>query len=818
MNAALRLLPVAALGGALAVFAARGCATPRPESAGRATGSSISTRSVSYTLHPGQPPTITVRTLDGQLESHLPLALVVDGTPREVSVDKSQLRTEADTVIAPAHFELDGADVVVTLSMRADPRGDALTLSAEGPSSGSDHTLALGLEVSSEGGTPPAVFVSGVGPVADLGTVSGRFAVFSEATPSSPGQVASEVLGMTSGTGSLDVTSASDEEQEPGSPMRILVTGPKAKLGAPAALVDLKIVLAPSTQRVWGPLYQLTGEVVTRVKGLVKGTGDHSKVYGLDGDGAPRIVADANPDGRFDVEVPKSVVEWYAAIDATRTSTPVLFTPGTPWELRLDVSPGGELRVRIVDPDTQKPITARLLLHGIDGTLDPSFGPDYRASGAGPLMDALRGEVTTPLPAGRYRVAATKGIEWSVDATNVEIQPGRQTAVELAPRHVVPTPAVVSADLHVHARPSFDTPVSPEDRVLSLVAAGIDFAVPTEHNIVGDYSPMLATLDLGHELASVPGVEVTTYNPRFGHFGVFPYRGTVPPYRATTPTALFQAARRGDATRVLQVNHPRLPMAIGYFNVYHYQPQSGKPPPPGMRMDFDTLEVFNGYDMAKNDRVEAVMRDWFALLDQGYRFVATGDSDSHRIQYQWAGYPRTLIATGEAASGEKAPPDTSAIVAALKKGHATVTNGPVVELEVGGGHPGDEIVSRDDPVPIHLVVRAAPWIDVTSVEIVAGSRSLATFPVPSRPTKLGPEPGSLEEAAERTVRFEREWSVPVGAGNTWVVAIARGTRKLDDVLPFMPTVPLAFTNPIWVTRDPKALPSKRQKAPGVHAK
>jgi hypothetical protein len=803
VNSVLRLLPIAILGGAIALFAARGCASPRTDPlANRAAALSLAASDVTFTLHPGHEPKVALRTLEGQFESDLPLSLVVDGIPHDWFLDRSKVRAEGDAVTVPARFELDGDEVEAILTLRSESQTDALLVSLLVPKGASEHAVALGLEVSTQGGT---AFVSGIGPVADLGTVSGGLATF---------EVEPLVIGVTSLGGSLDVTAASDEEREPGTPMRLFVTSPVAKTGsAKEGVVDLRVVVSPTTQRIWAALYRLAGEAVTRVKGAVKGTGEHARVYGLDADGAPRIVADADPDGAFSVDVPKSVVEWYAAIDSSRTSSPVLFTPGTPWDLRLDVSPGGELRVRIVDPDTERPVTARLLVHGVDGTLDPSFGPDYRASGAGPLIDALRGEVTTPLPAGRYRVAATKGIEWSIDATNVEIQPGRQTGIELAPRHVVPTPGVVGADLHVHARPSFDSPVSPEDRVLSLVAAGVDFAVPTEHNLVGDYAPMLATLDLTHELASVPGVEVTTFSPRFGHFGVFPYRGIVPPYRATTPTALFQAARRGDPTRVLQVNHPRLPMAIGYFNVFHYQPQSGKPPPAGMRMDFDTLEVFNGYDMAKNDRVEAVMRDWFALLDQGYRFVATGDSDSHRIQYQWAGYPRTLIAVGEGEGGEKGPLDPAAIVAALKKGHATVTNGPVIELAVAGGHPGDEVVTTEDPVTVHLVVRAAPWVDVTSVELVAGSQSLKTFPVPSRPTKLGREPGTMDEAAERTVRLERTMALPLGATNTWVVAVARGTRKLDDVLPFMPTLPLAFTNPVWVTRDPKAGLRRVPRAP-----
>src|SRR6202022_3378178 len=139
--------------------------------------------------------------------------------------------------------------------------------------------------------------------------------------------------------------------------------------------------------------------------------------------------------GAFQLEVPTSVVQWYAAIDPGRASSLASFVPGTPRDLVLDVSPGGELHVTILDADGRKPITARLLVHGTDGTVDPSFGPDYRASGAGPVIDSLRGEVSTPLPSGHYRVAATKGIEWTVDAKVVDIAPGRVTDVELAPRH-----------------------------------------------------------------------------------------------------------------------------------------------------------------------------------------------------------------------------------------------------------------------------------------------------------------------------------------------------------------------------------------------
>ncbi|MGH7269837.1 MAG: hypothetical protein ACREJ3_05345, partial [Polyangiaceae bacterium] len=270
-------------------------------------------------------------------------------------------------------------------------------------------------------------------------------------------------------------------------------------------LADLHLVVAKTSMAVWRVLAEIAGIPTRAVHGHVTGTTARAVVVGRDSHGDPQIRVIAGANDAFALDVPASVVSWYAAVEPGRASGLVTFVPGTPRDLVLSVEPGGDLHVTAIDADTHRPLTVRLLFRGLDGTVDPSFGPDYRASGAGPVMDALRGDVVTPLPAGHYRVAATKGIEWSVDAKAIDVEPGRVTQVELAPRHVVPTPGVLGCDLHVHARPSFDSPVAPEDRVLSLVAAGIDFAVPTEHNVVGDYSSAIETLDLRGELLSVPG-------------------------------------------------------------------------------------------------------------------------------------------------------------------------------------------------------------------------------------------------------------------------------------------------------------------------
>ena len=747
------------------------------------------------------------------------LALWVDGEIRQIALKPTQIDL-VDRRTVEAHFPLvlpsGRTHAVLRLSLQAgsaDVLVASLSVSGKVAAGSTAPTVAPALAFSAEG---KPLFVSGVGEVGDVGNVAGSSLTFERA---------GRGIGLVSSRGGVAVEVAGEIDHE----MHLEVVPPSADVGPQPSSTDLALVVtAPGAAAdVWGAVYAFAGERTALVRGFVTGTSfakERSTVYGMGEESASDVRVTTGPDGRFSFLAPRHVTHWYAALDPSRTSAAVDYRPGAGFDLKLDVSPGGELLVRVEDGDTHEPLTARLIVHGVEGTLDPSFGPDYRATGAGPLIDALKGEVATPLPAGRYRVAATRGLEWSIDAETVEILPGRQVKLVLRPRHVVPTPGEIDCDLHVHARPSFDSPVSPEDRIASLVAAGIEFAVPTEHNLVGDYTAPLETLGMTRELATVTGTEVTTFSPSFGHFGVFPLPADAKiPYSHTTLGALFAAAKKGSPDRVLVVHHPRLGKGLGYFSIAGFEPagEDQKPRVPAtMRTDFDAVEVYNGYEFADAPKVELVMRDYYALLNLG-RYAATGSSDSHRIQYLWAGYPRTIVHPENSdadlgADDAQAAPLT--IVRAIKQGRSVVTSGPYIELTLPAGsqdaatgsltssakvaRPGDTAIVRGDALKVHVVVRAAPWVDVSSLEIVSAGDSLAKLPIPPRPEVLGPEAGTLEEAQARTLRFEGDLDVVLPENAHWVLAVARGTRKLDDILPFMPITPLAMTNPVYLDRRP----------------
>lgn len=460
----------------------------------------------------------------------------------------------------------------------------------------------------------------------------------------------------------------------------------------------------------------------------------------------------------------------------------------------LSVPAGGRLRVAVTDLDYDRRIPARVQVKGIAPTLDPLFGPLHDGRGAGTAVLCPDGVADLPVPPGRYRVHVTHGPEWTVATQEVTVTPTLRGEFSAALRRVVPMDDWVGCDLHVHANPSFDSRVSVQDRVASLVAEGVGFATPTEHNVVGDYGPGVEALPRGVErLRWVPAVELTTDRNAqpWGHFNVFPYRpdpsapaGGPPPFLNTPPRVLFQAARANTPDAFIQVNHPRMQPNIGYFNVTGLDPRTNRAVSPEYDPSYNALEVFNGFYLARVDLVEAVLQDWFALLNTGARYLATGSSDSHQVAYQWAGYPRTYAHAGRSA-------DPAAILQALRRGRAFVTSGPMLLLTAGAHEPGDTVpcAARRD-VTFRVRVLAAPWVSVREVELVRDGQRVATVHV--------------RRSAE-VLRLDTTLTLPVGPGS-WVVAIARGPAGgLEDGLPGSGAAPFAFTNPVFFGATPPGL-------------
>lgn len=469
-------------------------------------------------------------------------------------------------------------------------------------------------------------------------------------------------------------------------------------------------------------------------------------------------------------------------------------------------APSALLRIRVVDPDRALPMPARIVVR-------PSQGSAVDAL----VRDVRNGEADVPVPSGAYRVAASRGIEWSIDVETVHVAAPDAVDVELRPRRVVESETFVGCDLNIRR----DASVTRDERVVSALAADIALGVVMDEE-VSDYGPALSRTDLTGKVGWLSGLEIRTAEPAFGDIAVFPLvRGDRRPSGVgTTAEALFSSVHADGAEHLIVVRHPRTNRKDGYFDVLGVDPTRAVLPPAASTA-FDLLEVFSGDDLSTPARIEEVLRDWLALLADGRHVIAIASSGTRGQGAPWLGSPRTVVDIGRWRQGYAGGPlDVDATLAALRNGHGFVTNGPTIELTVHGSVPDDEDVNRGADTVLsankpgeakpgtvvqvaplaraHVRVRAPEWMDVSTIEVVADGVVVQHLDLSPHPVATGKENGSREEATERATRFDRDIAVAVAPRTRSLVAVARGTTIHPDAALGVIYRPIAFTNPIWL--------------------
>ncbi len=454
------------------------------------------------------------------------------------------------------------------------------------------------------------------------------------------------------------------------------------------------------------------------------------------------------------------------------------------------VVPSGTLEIHIAD-EAGSPLASKIGLRGTQGTLDPNFGNDGDETGANRFVWSGNGSFQRKLAAGSYRIVATAGIERDWKTWSVVVEDGKTTALDAQLPRVVTTPGWISADLHLHTAPSPDADIACSTRVISIAAEGVELAAATDHYTSFDLGPatraLLESGALTTRVVTMVGTEVSTVGNRFGHFNLFPVApDTVVPYENTTPKQLFADMRAASPEGVLQVNHPRLDQ-LGYFHRYRVDPATGKVPAASrgeFDESYDALEVFNGFDVVSQPKLRHSLYDWIHLLGRGFRYAATGNSDSHKLFFVDPGVVRNMIHYGDAASdAADLDVDEKSVVSAIKRGHVVVTTGPILEADILGKGPGETVSGAGKHLPLHIRVRAAPFVDVTDVEVLLGEKGRRVRFIATK-------------GATGVTRLDTTVELVVD-GKSFVVVVARGQKDMPNT--FSPGIrPIAFTNPIWI--------------------
>ncbi|MEW5848506.1 MAG: carboxypeptidase regulatory-like domain-containing protein [Myxococcota bacterium] len=559
-----------------------------------------------------------------------------------------------------------------------------------------------------------------------------------------------------------------------------------------------------------------TGELTGRVlDGLTLAEIEGSSVIVLDANGEPVSQATPRDGGNFTIPLPPGDYRVLVTAPGRDPTTPVkvTVTAGNKTFQEIKVTPPAILNV-VINDENGAPLPAKVTLVASYATdqlgrdpkshlFDLSIGEDWRTTDFIPddddpltrryIEDAFithDGAVSAHVKPGTYDVFVSRGPEYDLSVTRVELLPGVVSDVRATLRRVVDTSGYVSADFHIHSVNSIDSSLAIEPRVVSYAAEGIEVMVSTDHNYVTDYAPTISELGLNSWMNSFIGLELTTLE--MGHFNGYPLRYDTAPathgsfeWSSRTPGQIFDALKGmgqlSPADTLVQVNHPR-DSILGYFNQFVWDQETavveGQTDPvlgvntlnypnfakENFSFQFDTLEVLNGKhfeyfhtyvvpdplpppplplpesgiaipapgqpmrDGEGKIAFPGVIDDWFKLLRLGVKPTGVANSDSHKALYDEAGYPRTYLRTGSDVPGRL---DAQGLVSSLRSMDVLMTNGPFVTVQVQGGAMGSVVApDSDGTVEVRGEVRTAPWVRPTTLTIFAGGRAVKTLEIP----------------------------------------------------------------------------------------
>ncbi|MBC8200747.1 MAG: CehA/McbA family metallohydrolase [Planctomycetes bacterium] len=463
--------------------------------------------------------------------------------------------------------------------------------------------------------------------------------------------------------------------------------------------------------------------------------------------------------------------------------------------------PQGIFTFNITDQDGN-PIPARLSFFDSEENRNNLFpNPDAdpkKLAVRNHAVYTLDGEGTITVPVGSWDIMASHGIEWSIDVTHIDVSEDGKYMWDAILVHEIDTTDWVCGDFHLHTLThSGHGDSNMNERIISIVGEGVEFAVATDHNHNTDYQPTIDSVGANEHLTAVVGNEVSS---SYGHLNAFPFdaQSKVVNQKLEAPElfALIRAENNPfGVVPIIQINHPRWGN-IDYFGSRGLDPVTGKSDDNRWSWDFDSIEVLNenygwGYHDAEITTVptrssrHSVLRDWYNMLNAGREVSAVGNSDSHTVIANIAGIPRNYVYVGYDDAGNINPKD---ITDGIRSGRMSTTTGPFMRMTVNGQPMGSTISISDSVADVHVDVQAASWIDLDTIKVIQNGDQVAEV--------------TIENAGEGDTHLRPRIRIDIPR-DCWVIAIAEGSEPMtpyvddDDRQIF----PVAIGNPVFIDAD-----------------
>jgi len=527
----------------------------------------------------------------------------------------------------------------------------------------------------------------------------------------------------------------------------------------------------------------------------------------------------------------------------------------------------GRIKVTLVD-ENNLPIAGKVSIVGIDQYKDPentqlflgqinnrtgvfgdvTFDPLTFGLAKVLFMDETGDTGEVFLEPGDYQVVVSHGQEYSIFEQNVTLTSGNLEIVTAQIARVIDTSGFVSGDFHVHMIDSPDSAVSKEERIVTMLAEGVDFFTTTDHEHRTDLTSQIASLGVGGLISVAVGAETTS--PDYGHFNSWPM--TIDPTKVNngaidwagaapdgmdfpsfgnytlSPAQIFAALLADPGTDTVQINHMDsffgpggLAVDTAYIPPRDFADNADRRLDPGIANLFDSsftaLEVWQGTD--RNDILNRFigrnMGDWFNMINQGIIRSGIAVSDTHQTANVPSGFPHTSLA-----SSTDDPSALGAIADALSgnvnAGRNIGTNGPFIKVTSSAASTGQNgglalglptlISTTNGSAQITVDIESPLWAPFDRVEYYVN-----TVPTPDDtdddPTtppfwRVATMPTVQTAPADFTINAVNDFPSIPGASHleaatsltlngltqdTWVVVLVRGMDGTSE--PLFPVIP-----------------------------
>ncbi len=543
----------------------------------------------------------------------------------------------------------------------------------------------------------------------------------------------------------------------------------------------------------------------------------------------PLLQTETGADGTFTASLPEGKYTARAvALGRAIASPPPIVTADAASVnaiAALKLSPVSTLRFALSEAETatSSPLPSKLTIVSKPpfGTVDYGFSPDVR-EGVRNTVYMHEGFAVVPLTPGRYRLVASRGIEYDLFEKDITINPGQQLTLSASLPHLMKDrlQGLVSMDAGVMTTASASGYTTPESRVIQAACEGVSVLISGDYSTATDLQSAIDRLGLQRWVKAFAGRrELLHKDGLSADIFVYPltpelnarFDAEMEKVKDLPPDIALADLRSAFPDLIIEISRPIHPEA-GYLNSFPFNDQTRRfvddimPPP-----DFNAIQLVEG---AKIGNEPPAYYRYMALqlarmapdsLNRGAPISATASSRAQLPHGHVVGSPRTYLYLHQLKDLKDVTADD--IATAVRGQHFLVTNGPVLlfdgldrEDRAFTVSPGQILDSRTtDIVRIRAQVLAAPWVSLQGINTREnGRRGITVFGIQPKDDVL--RYPTHDSGSHIYTRYLRKDTVLDAYAYSTMFSLA---PAVPDTLPDYggPVFPFAWSGPIFVDRD-----------------